>query len=50
MFDPLPLLCTDRTCPLWSGDVFQYSDTQHLTRAFVRTLAPQLKPFVESLL
>ena len=50
VFDPLPLLCSEGSCPLWKDDIFEYSDIHHLTRALTRHLAPQLHPFVESLL
>jgi peptidoglycan/LPS O-acetylase OafA/YrhL len=49
-FDPVPLLCSDDVCPIRQDGILEYNDPDHLTRAFSRHLAPQIQPFIESLL
>ncbi|GAA1631173.1 acyltransferase family protein [Actinoplanes couchii] len=41
--DPVPWLCADR-CPLVVGDTMVYRDSNHLTEAYARLVAPVLEP------
>ncbi|WP_433791807.1 acyltransferase family protein [Actinoplanes sp. CA-252034] len=43
VIDPVPWLCTTR-CPLVVGDTLVYRDSNHLTEAYARLVAPLLKP------
>ncbi|BEL11773.1 SGNH hydrolase domain-containing protein [Actinoplanes sichuanensis] len=43
VIDPVPWLCTTR-CPLIVGDTLVYRDSNHLTEAYARLLAPVLEP------
>ena len=49
-FDPDPLFCDDRVCPIEADGVFRYLDGNHMTATFSRSLAPALQPFVLGLL
>jgi len=49
-FDPVPLLCTDSTCPVTIDGEVAYQDQSHLTAAFARHLAPALNAFIEATL
>lgn len=42
MVDIAPWLCPDEVCPAVMGNVVVYRDSNHLSDAFVRTLAPLL--------
>jgi peptidoglycan/LPS O-acetylase OafA/YrhL len=42
VIDPVPWLCTTR-CPLVVGDTLVYRDSNHLTEAYARLVAPLLK-------
>ncbi|MEU8665012.1 acyltransferase family protein, partial [Actinoplanes philippinensis] len=43
VIDPVPWLCTAQ-CPLVVGDTLVYRDSNHLTEAYARLVAPLLKP------
>jgi peptidoglycan/LPS O-acetylase OafA/YrhL len=43
VIDPVPWLCTTR-CPLTVGDTLIYRDSNHLTEAYARLVAPLLAP------
>jgi peptidoglycan/LPS O-acetylase OafA/YrhL len=43
VIDPVPWLCTTR-CPLVVGDTLLYRDSNHLTEAYARLIAPLLEP------
>ncbi|GLY04881.1 acyltransferase family protein [Actinoplanes sp. NBRC 101535] len=40
--DPLPWMCSSDSCPLVVGNTLVYRDSNHLTEAFVRLVAPLL--------
>ncbi len=42
LVDPIPWLCPDQRCPVMSNGIVMYSDTNHLTATFSRTLAAKL--------
>jgi peptidoglycan/LPS O-acetylase OafA/YrhL len=46
VIDPVPWLCTTR-CPLVVGDTLIYRDSNHLTEAYARLVAPLLGPRLE---
>ncbi|HWS35403.1 MAG TPA: SGNH hydrolase domain-containing protein [Actinoplanes sp.] len=44
----MPWLCADR-CPLVVGDTLVYRDSNHLTEAYARLVAPVLEPHLPPL-
>ena len=42
IFDPIPFLCTEETCPTVIGDVEVYRDAFHVTNTYAMTLQPQI--------